>query len=74
MGLLPILLDINRAPHLAYFLQFLDTISNPRITFDEWTSFLQFPGCCTVALGGYDEDGSLPVLLESYVSLRNEQR
>ena len=67
IGLLPILLDLNRAPHLDYFLNFLQSVSNPRITFDEWTSFLQFQQACPVDLVGYDEDGAWPVLLDEYV-------
>ena len=67
VGLLPILLDLHRAPHLDYFLNFLQSISNPRITFDEWNSFLQFQQQCPVDLEGYDEDGAWPVLLDEYV-------
>lgn len=73
IGLLPILLDLNRAPHLDYFLNFLQSVSNPRITFDEWTSFLQFQQACPVDLVGYDEDGAWPVLLDEYVEWRKSQ-
>ena len=74
VGLLPILLDINRAPHLEHFLQFLETISHPRINLDEWSSFLQFNQTCSVDLEGYDEDGAWPVLLDDYVTWRREQQ
>ena len=56
-GLLPIVLDSSRAPHLEHFLRFLSTVSKPRVTFDEWTSFLSFQSV-SVDLSGYDEDGA----------------
>ncbi len=67
-GLLPIVIDSTRAPHLEYFMQFLQTVTKPRITFDEWTSFLAFQSV-PVDLSVYDEDGACIYL--NLVTLRS---
>ena len=58
IGLLPIVLDVNRAPHLPHFLQFLETTSHQRITLDQWDSFLQFNAVVLPDLSNLEEDGA----------------
>lgn len=74
--LLPIVLDKNRAPHLEYFLEFLTSSSQSRITTDQWDSFLQFNNQVAPDLSNYEEDGAcewiLPLLyscLRLYLSV-----
>lgn len=59
MGLLPIVLDVNRAPHLPYFVAFLETTAaNQRITLDQWDSFLLFNDKVKVDLSNNEDDGA----------------
>jgi len=69
--LLPIVLDKNRAPHLEYFLEFLTSSSQSRITTDQWDSFLQFNNQVAHDLSNYEEDGAWPLLFDDYVEWRN---
>jgi hypothetical protein len=57
-GLLPIVLDKNRAPHLPHFLQFLEACAHQRITLDQWDSFLQFNAVVKEDLSNLEEDGA----------------
>mmetsp|Transcript_12301 Transcript_12301/g.18639 ORF Transcript_12301/g.18639 Transcript_12301/m.18639 type:complete len:215 (-) Transcript_12301:151-795(-) len=72
-SLLPIVLDRNRAPHLEYFLQFLESCNHTVITLDQWDSFLQFQDSVGVDLAHYDDDGAWPLLLDEYVEWRREK-
>ena len=58
LGLLPIVLDINRAPHLPYFTAFLNQSNHQRITLDQWESFLQFQSTVKIDLAGYSDDSA----------------
>jgi hypothetical protein len=58
IGLLPIVLDTNRAPHLPHFIKFLETTAHKRITMDQWDSFLPFNAKVTVDFSNYEEDGA----------------
>ncbi len=58
LALFPIVLDINRAPHLKLFLQFLDGSAHQRITLDQWDSFLQFNHVIKVDLSNHEDDGA----------------
>lgn len=74
VGVLPIVLDLNRAPHLDHFLNFLQTSSRPRINSDEWNSFLLFNQQVAADLSDYDENGAWPILLDEYVEWRKENK
>jgi len=71
--LLPIVIDSSRAPHLALFLQYLNTLpENTTISADQWDSFLMFNSVVSLDLTGYDEDsGAWPLLLDEYADWRN---
>ena len=56
--MLPIVLDKNRAPHLPYFLQFLEVTEHQRITLDQWDSFLQFNAAVQEDLKNLEDDGA----------------
>ena len=56
--MLPLVLDTNRAPHITFFLDFLQTCTHQRITLDQWDSFLQFQSTVNLDLTNYDEDGA----------------
>jgi hypothetical protein len=58
LGLLPIVLDKDRAPHLNHFLEFLQQCSHQRITLDQWESFLQFNNVVKVDLSNWEDDGA----------------
>jgi hypothetical protein len=58
MGLLPIVLDSNRAPHLDFFMQFLEQQGELRITLDQWESFLQFNSAIRLDLSNWEEGGA----------------
>ena len=58
MALLPLVLDVNRAPHIHLFLEFLSGCTHQRITLDQWDSFLQFQYSIQLDLSNYDEDGA----------------
>jgi len=62
MGLLPIVVDTDRAPHLNLFLEFLGSpeaeAAHSRITMDQWDSFLQFNLQVPVDLDGFEDDGA----------------
>lgn len=59
VALLPLVLDLDKAPHLTDFLAFLDTIpTNTRITLDQWESFLLFNKNINADLSNYEEDGA----------------
>jgi hypothetical protein len=63
VALLPLVLDVLKAPHLNYFLAFLDTIpANTRITLDQWESFLLFNRNIKVDLSDYEEDGACELI------------
>ncbi|CAM9516617.1 unnamed protein product [Phaeothamnion confervicola] len=56
--LLPMVMA-NRSPHTADFVQFLEQSEMAtRITFDQWSSFLEFSNSVRADLSGYDEDGA----------------
>lgn len=67
MGLLPIVLDANRAPHLPHFLAFLETTAHQRITLDQWDSFLQFNNNVKVDLSNHEDDGACKYTFSSRV-------
>mmetsp|Transcript_31012 Transcript_31012/g.29620 ORF Transcript_31012/g.29620 Transcript_31012/m.29620 type:complete len:222 (+) Transcript_31012:221-886(+) len=71
-AMIPMVLDTNRAPHVTYFLEFLQTCTHQRITLDQWDSFLQFQYTVNLDLKNYDEDGAWPLLLDEYVVWRNK--
>jgi hypothetical protein len=58
VGLLPVVLDKDRAPHLNYFLEFLQQCNHQRITLDQWDSFLQFNHAIKVDLSNCEDDGA----------------
>jgi hypothetical protein len=59
VGLMPMILDKDRAPHLPYFLEFLQTAcKEQRITLDQWESFLQFNNSINVDLSNFEDDGA----------------
>lgn len=58
MGLMPIVLDVNRAPHLPHFLAFLETTAHQRITLDQWDTFLNFNNKVNVDLSNASEDAA----------------
>ena len=60
VSLLPIVLDMTRAPHLNEFVEFLNTLTGNavRITLDQWESFLLFNSTVKVDLSNYDENGA----------------
>jgi hypothetical protein len=58
IGLLPIVLDKDRAPHLESFLEFLSQCNHNRITLDQWDSFLQFNHNVKYDLSNLEEDGA----------------
>lgn len=58
LALLPIVLEKNRAPHLEYFMTFLQNCSHQRITLDQWDSFLQFNYLINVNLSNAEDDGA----------------
>jgi hypothetical protein len=58
IGLLPIVLDKDRAPHLESFLEFLSQSNHSRITLDQWDSFLQFNHNVKYDLSNLEEDGA----------------
>lgn len=58
MGLLPIVLDSNRAPHLDLFMEFLDSQGDLRITLDQWESFLTFNSAIRLDLSNWEEGGA----------------
>lgn len=72
IALLPIVLDVHRAPHLTLFLQFLEAAAttHAKITLDQWDSFLQFNGSIDLSLSNHDDDGAWPLLLDEYVDWR----
>lgn len=71
--LLPLVLDEQRAPHLPYFLSFLSSCSQTRITLDQWDSFLLFNHNVHVNLDNWEEGGAWPLLLDEYVEWRHKQ-
>lgn len=72
LALLPITLDVNRAPHLPHFLNFLQSCSHQRITLDQWDSFLQFNYTVDVNLTNWEDDGAWPLLIDEYVEWRRK--
>ena len=66
VALLPIVLDIHKAPHLTYFIDFLHTLTGTsnRITLDQWDSFLLFNSTVKVDLSDYDENGACKCYIE----------
>lgn len=55
---MPMILDKDRAPHLPFFLEFLQTSKEQRITLDQWESFLQFNHVVKVDLSNFEDDGA----------------
>ncbi len=76
LALLPVILDINRAPHLNYFMEFLQQNTKiVRITLDEWDQFYDFNCRINVDLNNYDADNSAyPVLIDEYVEYRTKAK
>lgn len=74
LALLPVILDTNRAPHLNYFMQFLQQNTKiTRVTLDEWDQFYDFNCRIHDNLSNYDADNSAyPVLLDEYVEYRKK--
>lgn len=62
VGLMPIVLDKDRAPHLTYFIDFLQQCSHTRITLDQWESFLQFNHTVKADLSNWEDDGACKLL------------
>ncbi len=52
------ILDKDRAPHLSYFLEFLQSNKEARITLDQWESFLQFNHAVKEDLSNFEDDGA----------------
>jgi len=69
-ALLPIVIDVNRAPHLNSFLEFLQNCKETRITMDQWDNFLQFNYNVNYDLSNWEDDGAWPLLLDDYVEYR----
>jgi len=76
VGLMQIVLDRDRTPHLDLFVEFLQTAQKPDllVSGDQWDSFLQFNQLVEVGLQNYDEDNAWPLLLEEYVAWRRETK
>jgi hypothetical protein len=72
MALLPIVLDTNRAPHLDYFMQFLESQGDLRITLDQWESFLQFNQAIRLDLTNWEDGGAWPLLFDDYIEWRRK--
>jgi len=76
-ALLPILLDANRAPHLASFLEFLEDPSSAEFThfsIDAWDGFYVFNNSVSPTLEDFDgEYSSWPTVLDSYVAFRKQR-
>ncbi len=74
LALLPVILDINRAPHLNYFMEFLQQNTKiSRVTLDEWDQFYDFNCRINIDLSNYDADSSAyPVLIDEYVEYRKK--
>lgn len=74
VALLQMVLDTTRAPHLDYFLDFLNqNTQHTRITMDQWDSFLQFNHIVGIDVSNMEDDGAWPLLLDEYVEWRNAQ-
>jgi hypothetical protein len=76
-ALLPILLDANRAPHVASFLEFLEDPSSAEFThfsIDAWDGFYVFNNSVSPTLEDFDgENSSWPTVLDAYVAFRRGQ-
>jgi hypothetical protein len=67
MALMQMVLDTGRAPHLTYFLDFLNQSSqHARITMDQWDSFLQFNHTVALDISNIVDDGACKLLCEYY--------
>ncbi len=57
-SLLPIVLDSNRAPHVTFFVNFLNEAATgtTRITLDQWDSFLLFNTNVKLDLTNYNDN------------------
>ncbi len=66
VGLMPIVLDKDRAPHLTYFIDFLQQCSHTRITLDQWESFLQFNHTVKADLSNWEDDGACKSLHQRF--------
>eukprot|EP00904_Undaria_pinnatifida_P003103 jgi/Undpi1/12794/HiC_scaffold_7.g02461.m1 len=57
-----------RSRYTEEFVEFLKQCPpNTRVTFDQWSSFLEFSNTVTDGFEGYDEDGAWPILLDEFV-------
>lgn len=72
LDLLPIVMPPERAPHLKYFIAFLEQQSALKdITLDQWKTFLTFNQQVAVDCSGYSaDDGAWPLLFDDYVEWR----
>lgn len=69
--LLGVVLDPQRAPHLASFREFLQDDASKEYTHlsqDVWDAFYVFNRDVDTRMNGYDEESSWPTLLDSYVA------
>lgn len=55
---MPMILSAERAPHLNYFVDFLQQCKHTRITLDQWESFLQFNSSINADLSNFEDDGA----------------
>ncbi|CAM9607482.1 unnamed protein product, partial [Hapterophycus canaliculatus] len=57
-----------RSRYTDEFVEFLKQCpANTRVTFDQWSSFLEFSNTVKDDFAGYDEDGAWPILLDEFV-------
>lgn len=65
------LLQMVMGPRSRYtekFVEFLQQCpANTRVTFDQWSSFLEFSNTVKDDFQGYDEEGAWPILLDEFV-------
>ncbi|CAM9852012.1 unnamed protein product [Ectocarpus fasciculatus] len=57
-----------RSRYTDAFVEFLKQCpASTRVTFDQWSSFLEFSNTVKEGFEGYDEDGAWPILLDEFV-------
>lgn len=54
-------------PHLASFVEFLNTAPARRISFDEWCQFLSFSNSVNADVSNYDDSAAWPLLFDEFV-------
>lgn len=65
----------QRSRYTEEFVEFLKQCpANTRVTFDQWSSFLEFSNTVSSDFDGYDEDGAWPILLDEYVEYSKAKR